>query len=236
MKIALASQVSEINIEINFKLIKSIMIELKQKVDLICFGEAFLHGFDALSWNYEQDKKIAISLESDYIKDIQLVAKHHQIAVSFGFYELFEDTIFCSYLFIDKGGVIINHYRRVSPGWKEITKCDNHYQEGKSFSTFNYMEKDILVAICGDLWDDNNLSRINKLKKDLVLWPLHIDYEIEQWEKEFSDYLLQTEKLNKPVLMINNISKTSYGGCYYYHGKVVKSLSMGIEGFLIQDI
>lgn len=98
------------------------------------------------------------------------------------------------------------------------------------------MEKDILVAICGDLWDDNNLSRINKLKKDLVLWPLHIDYEIEQWEKEFSDYLLQTEKLNKPVLMINNISKTSYGGCYYYHGKVVKSLSMGIEGFLIQDI
>lgn len=57
MKIALASQVSEINIEINFKLIKSIMIELKQKVDLICFGEAFLHGFDALSWNYEQDKK-----------------------------------------------------------------------------------------------------------------------------------------------------------------------------------
>ena len=37
--------------------------------------------------------------------------------------------------------------------------------------------------------------------------------------------------------MINNISKTSHGGCYYFeNGKVIKELSMGKEGFLIIDL
>ena len=237
MKIALASQLSDNNINNNFELIKNSMIELKNQVDLISFGEAFLHGFGALSWNYQQDKEIAISIESDYIKEIQIVANHNKIAVSFGFYEIFENSIFCTYIVIDNNGKIINHYRRVSPGWKEITKCDNNYKEGRDFSTFNYMGKEIIVAVCGDLCYDKNIDYINKIDKDFILWPLHIDYKIEQWENEFSDYLFQTSKLKKTVLMINNISKTSYGGCYFFeNGKVIKELIMGKEGFLIIDL
>lgn len=237
MKIALASQLSDININNNFNLLKNTMIELKRKVDLISFGEAFLQGFDALSWDYQKDKEIAICVESDYIKDIQIIAKYNIISVSFGFYEVFEESIYCSYIVIDNNGEIINHYRRVSPGWKETTKCDYHYKEGREFSTFNYIGKEILVAVCGDLWYENNIYSINKINKDLILWPLHIDYKIEQWESEFNDYLFQTSKLKQPVLMINNISKTSYGGCYYFkNGKIISELPMGREGFLVIDI
>ncbi|MFA5719558.1 MAG: carbon-nitrogen hydrolase family protein [Acholeplasmataceae bacterium] len=237
MKIALASQLSDKNINNNFKRIKNTMMELKNQVDLISFGEAFLHGFDALSWDYQRDKEIAISIESHYIKEIQTAAKDHKTSVSFGFFELFENSIFCSYIVIDNHGEIIGHYKRVSPGWKEITKCDHHYKEGRNFSTFSYMGKEILIVVCGDLWYDENIDNINKMDKDFILWPVHLDYKLEQWDNEINDYLFQTSKLKKPVLMINNISKTSHGGCYYFeNGKVIKELSMGKEGFLIIDL
>ena len=51
MKIALTSQFSNEKTEDNFELIIRIRVEFKGQVDLICFGEAFLHGFDALYWD-----------------------------------------------------------------------------------------------------------------------------------------------------------------------------------------
>jgi len=35
------------------------------KVEMLCFGEAFLQGFDALCWDYDTDKKIALELTSE---------------------------------------------------------------------------------------------------------------------------------------------------------------------------
>ena len=93
MKIALASQFSDNDIYINAKLINKSIISLKGQADLICFGEA-LHGFNALSWDYEKDKEIAIPVKSNHIKEIQLSAKQNKTAVSFGFYELNENSIF----------------------------------------------------------------------------------------------------------------------------------------------
>ena len=234
MKIALASQFSDNDIYINAKLINKSIISLKGQADLICFGEAFLHGFNALSWDYEKDKEIAIPVKSNHIKEIQLSAKQNKTAVSFGFYELNENSIFCSYVFIDKNGEILAHYRRVSPGWKDVTKCDYHYKEGGKFSAFGFRGKKFLIAVCGDLWDDINIEIIRTFKVDAVLWPSHLDYTIKQWENELQDYLIQTSKLKKPALLINNISATSHGGCYLFEdGKVMNKLSMGEEGFLI---
>jgi len=237
MKIALASQFSNDKKEENFELIIRIIVELKGQVDLICFGEAFLQGFDALCWDYKKDEEIAINLRSKYLTDIKTAAKEHKISVSFGFYEVFEESIYSSYIVIDHSGEILHHYRRVSIGWKEVTKCDGHYKEGKAFSTFEFMGRNILVAVCGDLWHEKNIDAINNIEKDIILWPLHIDYSIEQWETSLNDYLIQTSKLKQPVLMINNLSKTSYGGCYYFKGgKIIKELTMENTGFLIFDI
>jgi hypothetical protein len=56
-------------------------------------------------------------------------------------------------------------------------------------------------------------------------------------DEEFNDYILQTSKINTPVLMINNFSKTSKGGCYsFIDGKVDRELPLGEEGFLIIQI
>ena len=58
MKIGLA-QYKFINNDISFNLsqLKRAASQYSGKVDLLCFGESFLQGFDSLSWDYENDKK-----------------------------------------------------------------------------------------------------------------------------------------------------------------------------------
>ena len=62
MKIALASaRIVDRDINYNLSQMERYMKEAKAMgADLVCFGEAFLQGFNALSWQYEEDKKIAV--------------------------------------------------------------------------------------------------------------------------------------------------------------------------------
>ncbi len=45
----------------NMKQIERAMQCSAKKADILCFGEAFLQGFDALCWDYETDKAIALA-------------------------------------------------------------------------------------------------------------------------------------------------------------------------------
>jgi len=238
MKIALAS-IENVNGDINCNQNKIIQTlnNLTNKVDLVCFGEAFLHGFDALTWEYEKDKNIALTVDSKYINEIRNHASKTKTAVGFGFFEIVAETIYCSYLVIGKDGSIVDHYQRVSIGWKYHQKTDYHYQEGNGFHSFKFMDKTIVIALCGDLWYQENTDAINEIEKDFVIWPSHLDYSIEMWEKEKNEHLQMSSKVNVPTLFINNISSTSLGGCRYYDkGRVMEELPMGSSGFLLLDI
>ncbi|QWB99559.1 carbon-nitrogen hydrolase family protein [Mycoplasmatota bacterium] len=240
MKIALVSEeFKNKKTEYNLRVIQHRAEALARNVDMISFGEGFLQGFDALTWKFEEDKHIAVSRDSDAIIFIKNIAKKYHLAISFGYFELDEDgkSIYCSYMVIDHFGQIIYHYRRVSIGWKEHQKTDFHYREGHDFGVFTYLGKRISVALCGDLWYKKNIKKVNMLEKDIILWPLHIDYSIDMWDKEKVLYEKQSSKLNKPVLMVNNICDSSDGGaCYFINGKVISELGDERPGFLIVDI
>ena len=62
MKIALASaRIVDRDIKYNLSRMEHYMTEAKLSgADLVWFGEAFLQGFNALSWQYEEDKKMAM--------------------------------------------------------------------------------------------------------------------------------------------------------------------------------
>ena len=61
MNIGLASYRCENkNIEFNINQMERAMREAQGKVVLLCFGEAFLQGFDSLCWDYEIDKNTAV--------------------------------------------------------------------------------------------------------------------------------------------------------------------------------
>lgn len=238
MKIGLASK-EFINRDINQNILTLIgaMKEAKRNnAEMICFGEAFLQGFDSLHFDYSKDKEIALSLSSLPIERICHSAKEIGICISFGFVENDKGLLYCSYVVINENGKIIYNFKRVSPGWKESFAHNTYYKEGNTFSTFKYKDLTFAVGLCGDFWYDKNIKQVTKLEKDITLWPLYVDFSIEDFESKYKkEYVEQANKLESKVLFINSLSKNphAFGGCFeFLNGEILNELSFGTEGIL----
>lgn len=231
------------DLEHNKNIIIKSMREYAHKAELLVFGESFLHGFEALSWNYEKDRTIAIDINDDIINEIKFAAKENSIAVSFGMIEKTDDALYSSQITISKAGEVIDVFRRVSDGWKEPI-ADAHYKEGEGFHTFDFEGKKILVGICGDFWHDELIQKAADIEKDLVLWPVYTDFEPRVWnEEEKFEYAVQAKKLKAPVLYVNSVCYDfdepyiSKGGASYFEGgKIIKEVPSGAEAVLAAQI
>lgn len=229
--------------EHNKNIIIKSMREYAQKADLLVFGESFLHGFEALSWDYEKDKTIAIDINDDIINEIKFAAKENSIAVSFGMIEKSDDAIYSSMITIGKTGEIMDVFRRVSDGWKEPI-AGTHYKEGDGFHAFDFDDKKILIGICGDFWHDELIQEAADIEKDLVLWPVYTDFEPRVWnEEEKFEYAVQADKLKSPVLYVNSVCYdfdepyiAKGGACYFDGGKIIKEIPSGSEAVLKIEI
>ena len=95
MKIGLA-QYKFINKDITFNLsqIEKALKNASERVDLLCFGEAFLQGFDSLSWKYEEDKNVAMTKDSLEMQTICTWSKEYNVAIAFGYIEKENDTLY----------------------------------------------------------------------------------------------------------------------------------------------
>ena len=72
MRIGLVSyRCKDKDISFNMSQIERALRDTAGKVDLLCFGETFLQGFNSLCWDYELDKDVALEKESDDIKQLQ---------------------------------------------------------------------------------------------------------------------------------------------------------------------
>jgi len=178
----------------------------QQKIDLLCFGESFLQGFDCLDWDIEKDLVHGVSANSDIFAKISTAAKQHKVAVAFGYIEKDSDCLYSSYAVIDSMGKLIYNFKRVSVGWKVPQMCNNpFYREGNGFSTFKLMSKTISVGLCGDFWHDENLEKMRNVDCDFVLWPVFVDDEIfgvDNWAKNKFDYAGQAKKVHNNVWII----------------------------------
>lgn len=245
MRIALAA-LGFINKDINYN--KMVIIDtlnnLKNKVDIVLFGEAFLQGFDSLSFDYGEDKYIPLSIYSNVIREIIETAKENKIAVSFGFIEKEDNKVYSSQLTIDSEGNIVNLYRRVSKGWKEAYATEE-YCEGSSFSSFLFMGKRIVVALCGDLWYEENIKAIQELNANIVFWPVYTDFDYEEWNNKLKyEYLEQASKISSDVLYVNSycidkedIDEIAKGGAIFFSkGKIISEKPAGKEDTLIVEI
>jgi predicted amidohydrolase len=106
MKIGLAAvECKNGNIDFN---LKQILLYLQKaasrKKDYLFFGESFLQGFDSLVWNFGEDKEKAVSKKSAVIELIKNEAYILDIGVGFGYFELYKESIYSSYLVISNKG------------------------------------------------------------------------------------------------------------------------------------
>lgn len=220
----------------NIDQVEKMLINNHYENQVLCFGEAFLQGFDALSWDFEEDRKIACSLDSERMQIVMHLAQKYETALLFGWIELDQQTIYSSCALIDPNGKLVSNYRRISKGWKEFSRTDQHYKEGNEIITMHLENKSFAVALCGDLWDFPE-----RFKTDLpVIWPVFVDYTKKEWlEKGLSDYCKQAAMISNHVLLVNSIDQIhpAAGGCFeIIQGKLGSILPFEQEGILSIEI
>lgn len=236
MKIGLASVYSQEDIKKNIQTIINYLNEYRH-LDLLLFSESFLQNFNSLTFEYEKDIKIAIEQNSPIFNIIKDTCIKNNISVGFGYYENVSNQIYCSYMIINNNGDIINNYRRISKGWR-IPNCDiNFYKEGKDIIPFTLGNYKFVTLLCGDFWSDAIKDKVIKIIKkeniNVFLWPNHLDYEIKKFDTEIKDYKERTSNIEIPTLLINDHSKSSYGGAIVFeNNKILKLLEMGSIGLL----
>ena len=232
MRIGLVSyRVENKNTEFNISQIERAMIESAGKADILCFGEDVLQGFESLCWNYEDDKDMAIATDSETINRLRKMTEQYRLGIAFGYIEKDGKTLYSSYAVIDDGNIVHN-YRRISRGWKEVDRTDNHYLEGSDTSEFLFRGRMIRVALCGDLWDYPERFKTN----NLLIWPVYVNYGLDEWNQGILDYAEQAAGIADDVLMINPIDNAfvNHGGAFHFHkGKPVERSPFDTESILI---
>jgi predicted amidohydrolase len=224
------------NIDYNLsQLFKFLEIASHDQIDYIFFGESFLQGFDSLSWSFEKDKTVAISRNSLIIDSIKDKARHFGVGIGFGYFELSKESIYSSYLVISPQGKVITNYRRISKGWKEVSKTDHHYKEGKSIVQIELESYKFTLALCGDLWDEQSyLLFLNEsVHNTKIIWPVYVDFSKEEWLKELHAYNDQAMKFSNHVFLVNNIAEpNSHGGAFHFNKAEFEAVEFDKEDIL----
>lgn len=221
------------DIEFNIGQIEKALQSAKN-INMLCFGEAFLQGFDAFNWSFNIDKNIAISNDSATMKRLEKLSKDYNTDLSFGYLEIDGEDLYSSYAIIIDGKLTYN-YRRITVGWKEYWLTDHHYKEGNEVLKFDYKGHNITIALCGDMWDCPEKFKSN----DLLIWPVYVNFTIDEWKNEEIEYAKQALLACNDTLMINSLSENPdcYGGSFYFKdGEIKEKLDYNIEGIIIVEI
>lgn len=235
MKIGLAAYAFKNgDLDFNLSQIQRAMARAGGKADLLCFGESFLQGFDALTWQYEHDRDVAISRDSSVMDRLKALTLRYGVDLLFGYVERDGESLYSSCAVLERGSLICN-YRRISTGWRETDRTDAHYREGASPTPFRYKDRTLSVALCGDLW-----VYPERFSTDgLLIWPIYVNYDLDEWAASETDYARQARMAAGEVLMVNSLSAEplSHGGAFHFRGgTVVEKLPFDREGILIAEI
>lgn len=222
------------DVPFNLGQIERAMKEAEGKAELLCFGEAFLQGFDALCWEFDRDKEIALELSSEPMDRLRSWTVQYGVSLAVGYIEKDGEKLYSSCVVLSQGKTLHN-YRRISKGWKEFSRTDGHYREGTEVTPFTLNGKEMTVALCGDLWEFPERFRTDHL----LLWPVYVNYSVEEWNNGvLEEYAAQAALAAKDVLMVNPIDEepVNHGGAFrFQNGRTEERLPFDREGILIVD-
>lgn len=235
MKIGLASyEFRNGNIGFNLHQMQRGLFEARENgADMLCFGEGFLQGFDAMSFSYEKDCDTAISQDDERMHRLEEYSTNAGVDLAFGYYERDGETIYSSYAVIIDGKLAHN-YRRISTGWKE-SFAGEEYREGDSVCEFEYRGQILILALCGDMWDMPERFKTN----GVLIWPVYVNFSLDEWRNYENEYAEQSLLASNRALLVNSITRDpeSIGGAFLFeNGMIAQRLEYGKEGLLIVDI
>ena len=231
MKIGLAAYECRANdVEFNLAQIER-ALAASGDAELVCFGEAFLQGFAAVTSDYAADIGLAVEQGSEPIARIAEMASAYRKAVMVGYIEKDGADIYSSYALIENGAVVHN-YRRISKNWRDWETAGEHYREGTDTAPFSFHGVEMAVALCGDLWIYPEVFHSN----GLLIWPVYVNFDLDG--EESAAYAEQAAAACRMTLLVNPLSKDplSRGGAFFFaDGKVEKQLALDEEKVLIVE-
>ncbi len=232
MKIGLASYECRMNdIDFNLDQIERAVAE-SGDADLVCFGEAFLQGFSAVTSDYAADIELAVEQDSRPMARIKALSSEHHRAIMVGYIEKDGEDIYSSYALIEEG-MIVHNYRRISKNWKDYEITNEHYREGTDTKPFRFRGVEMNIALCGDLWIYPEAFR----SSGLLIWPVYVNFDLD--EEESAEYAKQAASVCGKTLLVNPLSKDplSRGGAFFFaNGKVEKRIGLDEEKVLVVEI
>ncbi|MBR5949263.1 MAG: carbon-nitrogen hydrolase family protein [Clostridia bacterium] len=221
------------DIDFNLKNMERAIEKASGKADIVVFGESFLQGFDALCWDFDTDKAIAIEQQSETMRRIERMSREYGTDIVFGYFELDGESIYSSCAVIE-GGRLTQNYRRISVGWRE-PNTDWHYKEGNETCEFDYRGQKLMLALCGDMWDMPERFKTN----GVLVWPVYINFPLDEWRKMEHEYAEQALLAAGRALLVNPISHDpdSIGGAFCFErGRIEQRLDYGEEGLLFVEL
>lgn len=212
----------------------------RAEADMICFGEAFLQGFDGLTWDYDADVHIAVAQDSPEIARLRFAAQDAGTALAFGYMELAGGKIYSSYMVIAADGAVLCNYRRMSVGWK-VPGVAGRYAEGDSCTTFELDGKRLSVMLCGDLWTDEVAAGLRDIDADTVLWPVYTDFDSDVWNTtEKLEYAARVNEYCRRALLVNCVcdgdGRAKGGAAMFEKGCITAEVPAGGESVLVVEV
>ena len=246
MKVAMAIPKVFKNIDKNKnKIIKFISEAAEKNADLILFPEVAITGLQDKN-DYKYDLTLCEEINGEYINEVRKLAFENKIMVSLGFFEKDGVNLYDSSILIDKCGEIIQHYRRIDKHWAFPTADRNVYRNGKEVYKTCTEYGSFSTILCGDIFNDEVVNMLIKLKPDYLLYPLAMCLEKDDtWENASKKYGERVNLFNIKTMMVNSLDgelfgeeQEGIGGAHIFDekGRIIESFELYKEGLFFYNI
>ena len=244
VKVSLVVNLVSRSIEENFRrILDYIKTSAEQGAEMIVFPEASLTGL-LNNGNVEHDLDLSVEIPGVETDKIAGVVRKYGVYVAIGLLERDRGKIYDSSILINPEGNLILKYRRISKGWIEPNADRKIYSCGNDLEFARTEFGKITFLICGDLFYDDILKRVEESNVDYVIIPMARSFEDcsfkqEKWDAEKSAYLDRMRRIPGISLLVNYFSPIdcSFGGAMIVrNGRIIAEKKIGKEGILLAEI
>ncbi len=247
MKAAIISNLVTMDISMNQTRILQLASDaVEMGAKFIVFPEAAATGL-INSGNPDEDYMVAETIPGPRNEEWRDFASDHGTYFAAGLLEREDKRIFDSAVLFNPEGELILHYRRNDSGWHFQNDDSSVYCEGLEIHLADSIIGKIAFLICGDLWNDEVLTRLKNKNPDYLLYLfarniMSNEQKESTWKLELSAYKERWLSSGVNVLASNLLCEypqfKSIGGAWYIsdNGQVFSESGIFQESILIIDL
>ena len=165
--------------------------------DVVVFPEMALTGYlvdDLLTReDFHEGVRKAVSCLLEEVRGIYVI---------FGYPEKFKEECYNSALTIYNGNVVSNYRKQKLPNYGVFDE-NRYFIPGSSLELISINEIKIATLICEDLWSYELVSRVKKLKPDLVISVNASPFDREKLSKRRQLMSCNVRELKTPIIYVN---------------------------------